>query len=322
VILSPKWRLNDMGLFHCPVGCAYYEDEPCIDCCLCLATTEEERGMASKKIREYLRTRAGKRNEPSRKIAVCGKGGTGKTTIVVLLANAFLELGYGIWVLDTDESNSGLQQAIGFDRQPNPLIALRKEIWPGEAKPQATWFNQSRIPSQEIPEDLLVERGNLRFLVVGKISDPFQGCACSMADFARDFVARLFLEGKEILIIDTEAGIESFGRGVECGADTVLIAVEPSSESLNLAEKISYMAESIGIKKIRAILNKIPSKKIEKRIMEELEKKGIKIAGSIYLDQQISEASLEGKVPSNHSGAQNAAREIVKRILEETKEEN
>jgi len=311
-----------MGLFHCPVGCAYYEDEPCIDCGLCLATTEEERGLASKKIKEYLRARAGKRNGPSRKIAVCGKGGTGKTTIVVLLANAFLELGYGVWVLDTDESNSGLQQAIGFERQPKPLIALREEIRPREKESQAAWFNQSRISPQEIPGDFLAEQGGLRFLVAGKISDPFQGCACSTADFARDFVTRFFLEGKEILIIDTEAGVESFGRGVECGADTVFIAVEPSSESLSLAEKISNMAEGIGIKKIRAILNKIPSEKIEKRIIEEIGKKGIKISGSIHLDQQISEASLEGKVLSNHSGAQNAANEIVKRILEEKKEES
>jgi len=311
-----------MGLFHCPVGCAYYEDEPCIDCCLCLATTEEERGLASKKIREYLRARAGKGNGPSRKIAVCGKGGTGKTTIIALLASTFLEMSYGVWILDTDESNSGLQQTIGFDRQPKPLVALRKKIRQGEAEPQATWFDQSRISPQEIPEEFIVGRESLRFLVAGKIADPFQGCACSMADLARDFVTRFTLEGKEVLLIDTEAGIESFGRGVECGADTVLIAVEPSSESLNLAQKISFMAEDIGVKKIRAILNKIPSEKVEKRIIEEVEKRRIKIAGSIYLDPQISEASLEGKVLSNHSGARNAAREIVKRILEEKKEEN
>ena len=44
-----------MGLLHCRVGCAYYEDEPCIDCRMCLATTQEEVGSASKKIKEYLK---------------------------------------------------------------------------------------------------------------------------------------------------------------------------------------------------------------------------------------------------------------------------
>jgi CO dehydrogenase maturation factor len=306
-----------MGQFHCPLGCAYYEDELCIDCCLCLATTEEERALASKKISEYLKSRARKSNGPSQKIAICGKGGTGKSTAVALMANASLEMGHGVLVFDTDESNSGLQQALGFDRQPRPLIALREKIRSDASETQARWFDQSKISPREIPEEFIIRQGSLRFLVAGKISDPFQGCACSMADLARDFVTKLVLQGREILFIDTEAGIESFGRGVECGADTVLIMVEPSCESLNLAEKISYMAEGIGVKRIRAILNKIPSEKVGKRIIEEVEKKGIVIAGSIYMDQQISEASLEGKFLTGPSPAQDAIRKITKRILEE-----
>ena len=96
-----------MGAFHCPVGSAFYEDEPCIDCGLCLATTEEEMGLASRRVRDYLRSQAAAKKGSGRKIAICGKGGTGKSTIVALMANAFLELGYGVLVLDTDESNTG-----------------------------------------------------------------------------------------------------------------------------------------------------------------------------------------------------------------------
>jgi CO dehydrogenase maturation factor len=136
-----------------------------------------------------------------------------------------------------------------------------------------------------------------------------------MADLSRELVRKLVLEDKEILLIDTEAGIESFGRGVERGADTVLIAVEPSSESLVLAEKIRYMADGIGVGKVRAILNKVPSQKIEKRMIEEVEKKKIDVAGSIYWDPQISEASLEGKVPPGNSIAQEAVKEMARRLL-------
>jgi len=45
-----------MGVFHCPMGAAYYDDEPCIDCGLCSATTGEEIVEASRKIRGYLRS--------------------------------------------------------------------------------------------------------------------------------------------------------------------------------------------------------------------------------------------------------------------------
>jgi len=47
-----------MGIFHCPVGAAFHDDDPCIDCGLCSATTREEKVKASKKIRDYLRSRA------------------------------------------------------------------------------------------------------------------------------------------------------------------------------------------------------------------------------------------------------------------------
>jgi len=52
-----------MGAFHCPVGSPYYEDELCIDCGLCLATTEEEVGRATKKVEKYLKSQAGAKKE-------------------------------------------------------------------------------------------------------------------------------------------------------------------------------------------------------------------------------------------------------------------
>ena len=72
-----------MPAFHCPLGALFFGDEECIECKLCQATTSEEMVSASHKIREYLRSEAGrKRKNSSRKIAVCGKGGTGKSTVV------------------------------------------------------------------------------------------------------------------------------------------------------------------------------------------------------------------------------------------------
>ncbi|KPJ51676.1 MAG: ATP-binding protein, partial [Dehalococcoidia bacterium DG_18] len=49
------------------------------------------------------------------KIAVCGKGGSGKSAIVTLLAKGLREKGYKVLVVDSDESNSGLYRMLGFD---------------------------------------------------------------------------------------------------------------------------------------------------------------------------------------------------------------
>jgi CO dehydrogenase maturation factor len=306
-----------MGVFHCPMGCAYYEDEPCIDCRLCLATTSEEMVLASQRIRDYLRVHAENRKGPSRKLAVCGKGGTGKTTAVALMAGALRELGFSVLVIDLDESNPGLRRMLGFDREPKPLLAVRGKD-PRREKPQEAWFAPNEMRIQDIPGEFLQGDDSLRFLMAGKIEDPFQGCACSLADLARDLVQKLVLGEKEIILIDTEAGVESFGRGVERHVDTVVIMVEPSAESIALAEKISYLADGIGVKKVRAIPNKIPSEKIGQKVAEELEKRKIRVMGVLRVDDQISEASLEGKGPSPNSGAQRCMKEIVQRLLDES----
>jgi len=299
------------------MGAAYYDDEPCIDCGLCSAKTKEDMVEASKRIRDYLRAHAEKRRGPSKKIAVCGKGGNGKSTIVALMANALRQAGYLVLVMDTDESNPGLYRLFGFDQQPRPLMALLERFSLGETKPETEWLKQDEILVQDIPSEYLLECDSLKFLMAGKIADPFQGCACSIADIARAFIEKLVLKDKEIVLIDMEAGIESFGRGVERGVDTVLVVVEPSFESLALAEKISYMSDGIGVNKVMAIPNKVASEKVEERIIEELENKKIKVIGTIYFDSQINEASLEGKTLSGSSSAEEDIKRITRLLLVE-----
>ena len=306
-----------MPAFHCPMGAVYYDDEPCIDCGLCLAKTKEEMVEASKKIRDYLKSHA-ERKGFSQKIAVCGKGGTGKSTVVTLMANALRKEGYLVLVIDTDESNPGLYRMLGFDQQSRPLMALLDRFSSDETKPETEWLRQDEISLHDIPREFILGSYNLKFLMVGKIVDPFQGCACSMADIARGFIQKLVLRDKEVALIDMEAGIESFGRGLERGVDTVLIMVEPSFESIALAEKVSYMADGIGINRVRAILNKIPSAEIEKKIIEELEKKKVKTIGTICFDPQIGEAGLEGETPPDNSNAGEDVRRITQLLLGES----
>ena len=56
------------------MGCAYYEDDPCIDCLLCLATNEEERNLASRRKPRIPKSRAEKKRGPIRKIAFRREG--------------------------------------------------------------------------------------------------------------------------------------------------------------------------------------------------------------------------------------------------------
>lgn len=304
-----------MGLIHCPFGIPYYDCDGCIDCGLCLATTREQMIEASKIVREHLTSN---RNEMGavKKIAVCGKGGVGKSTIVALLANALVEEGYSIMVIDTDESNPGLFRICGFDREPAPLMDLLGRIPEGQSRPDAEWLRRDRIAFADIPAEYVVGKNRFKFLMVGKIEDPFQGCACTMADMTRDLVERIETKDKEIVVIDTEAGVESFGRGLERIVDTVLVIVEPSFQSIALAGRIHSMARGMGIGRVRTILNKVGSEKREQKMMDELKKKDIAVLGTIGFEEEINEAGFEGRALGGESKAKNDMKQMMMTILE------
>ncbi|HEX9897563.1 MAG TPA: P-loop NTPase [Dehalococcoidales bacterium] len=307
-----------MGLFHCPMGAAFYDDEGCINCEMCSAETDEQKIEASKKIREYLKSHA-PTTSILKKIAVCGKGGVGKSTIVVLIANALKSKGFTVLVLDTDESNPGLSRLLGFTQEPKPLITLLSRFSSGDRSSDSEWLQREKISVSDIPSEYILNRDSLKFMMVGKIQDPFQGCACSMADMTRDLMGKLLVTEKEIVLVDMEAGIESFGRGVERYMDTVLIIVEPSYESMVLAEKIGYMAQGMGIVRIKAILNKVPSEQVRGKMIEELTKRKIQTIGTIFFDLELNEAGFKGTIVNN-SRATEDIQVILEQLLDEAKQ--
>jgi len=274
-----------MGLFHCPLGAPYYDDDACIDCGLCYAKSSEDRVEASRKIREYMKAHAPRTSVLS-KVAICGKGGSGKTTVVALLTLAFKEAGRRVIVIDADESNPGLGRMLGIEGEPKPLSDLFSE--------DGLFAERERFSMDDIPPGFVAAVDSVRFMAVGKILDPFQGCACSMAESARQIVEKLELKADEVLILDMEAGVESFGRGVERHADTILVVVEPSFESIVVAGRIAQMAQGMGIGRVGAILNKVASDATASRTTKELEKQGVKVLGIFNYSLELAEAAFEG----------------------------
>lgn len=252
----------------------------------------------------------------SKKIAVCGKGGVGKSTMTTLLANVLGEEGFSVLVMDTDESNPGLSRLFGFEGGPRPLMKVLERFSIGEEKLDVPWLSKDEVTFEDIPSEFALTRGGVTFLMVGKIEDPFEGCACNMSAVTKEFFEKLILADNEVAIIDTEAGIESFGRCVEQSVDTVLIVVEPNFESIVLAEKIRAMAEEIGVQKIGAIMNKIPTGEIELAVKTDLLRKDVWPIGTIYFDSQIIERSFEGK-PIGDSQAKEDMKTVVRSLLTE-----
>jgi len=239
------------------------------------------------------------------KISVCGKGGSGKSTIVTLLSNEARRRGYRVLVVDSDESNSGLFRILGFDQVPIPLMELvggkkkvikkmTRDFSSGDSEKGKTVMMQDTIGIDDIPADYMRKRDNLGLVCIGKILQSLEGCACPMGVLSREFLKKLRLKEDELAIVDMEAGVEHFGRGVETSIDSVLIVVEPPFESVEVAERIHSLATGIGIENVWAILSKVPSDEIATKLREKLEERGINVVGCVHFDPEIFESSIEG----------------------------
>ena len=231
------------------------------------------------------------------KILICGKGGSGKSTIVSLLSKDLETKGYRVLVVDTDESNYGLSAQLGLEK-PKELMdqlggkkTVVNKMWAGRsAGEKAPIFNES-WGIDEIPSECVSKKDNLYLLQIGKVKHFGEGCACPMGGLSRDFLSRLKLGPKDIAVIDTEAGVEHLGRGVASSVDVLLLVLDPSYESIRLSEKISAMAKEAN-KSVYFVLNKMDKATADK-ISNKIGKD--RVVSFIPFSQTIQDKGLSGE---------------------------
>ncbi|MFC1909750.1 hypothetical protein ACFLXC_00440 [Chloroflexota bacterium] len=226
--------------------------------------------------------------------------------------------------MDCDESNSGLYRMLGLHKAPLSIMemvggkkGIKERLSPKYAPGSQAGTNvlaRDRISLKEIPAANIAERDGIRLVSTGKIVESMEGCACPIGMLGREFLSKLELSDNEVVLVDMEAGIEHFGRGVETSVDAILAAVEPSMESILLASKIMHLANSMGIKNCHAVLTKVNSEALQATLSRELAKSGVPVAGAIPYDAEIFEACLEGH-PLGKGKALEAAVSIVDILL-------
>jgi len=220
------------------------------------------------------------------KVLICGKGGCGKSTIVTLLSKEMAERGNKVLVIDSDESNIGLHHRLGMDKPKDFMnyFGGKKILFEKTKDIIGKW------KLDDLPKEYLSEKDNIQLLSMGKIYQFGEGCACPINVLSSRVLEVLDVGDKEFLIVDTDAGIEHFGRGVEKGVDSLVVVIEPSKESILLAEKISNLGKQIN-KPTYYVLNKV-NRETEKLLLDSVDKE--KVIAIIHENKDVFMSCFSG----------------------------
>jgi CO dehydrogenase maturation factor len=255
------------------------------------------------------------------KIAVAGKGGVGKTLVAGTLSRLLAREGYRVLAIDVDPAMN-LSYALGIksDRASEIVpISENKELVEERVGSGPVY---SLTPTVNDIADRFGIKGpdGVQLLVMGTVRSGGSGCMCNANSLVHALMRHLMLEREDIIIIDTEAGLEHLGRATVKGFEILLCVVEPGTQSIETARKINALASDIGISKILAIGNKIMNKKDREFIENNLNKIGMKLIYSIPYDKGIIKADNMSIAPidfSSNSPAIKAVEELKEYLKKE-----
>jgi CO dehydrogenase maturation factor len=233
-------------------------------------------------------------------IAVCGKGGAGKTALCALLAREVLDLGVRpVLLIDADPAG-GLVHAIG-ERAGATLASVRDRLI-SEAR-EAGEDEKARLSRQVdyYVMEALAERQGYAMLAIGR--SRAKGCFCPANKILREAIDVVAGQFKAVLI-DAEAGLEQINRQVTQNVGRLVVVTDGSQRALETMRQIGDMAPPGGA---WVVANRVPS-------LEGIEiPEGMKPLGFIPEDAALRDTDRAGR-PLFVLPPDNPARLAVRRI--------
>ncbi len=189
-------------------------------------------------------------------IAVCGKGGVGKTSISAAMVRILIrDRTKKVLAIDADPA-VGLASALGIDAKKtvddirNSLIQRLEQ---GEAGDRQTVV--SRLDYELF--EALIERENLAFLAIGRPEK--EGCYCQVNHILKDIIATV-AGHFDYVVIDGEAGIEQVNRRVMEKVSHLVLVADSSAKALRVVQTIQHVAHQvINYRKSGLVINRCQS---------------------------------------------------------------
>ncbi len=251
------------------------------------------------------------------KIAIAGKGGSGKTTIAGILTRLLAERGQDVWAIDADSNpNFGVTLGMSPEKMKQGKAmpsSILKEVKGADGKNTV----QLAMPPRQVAENFgLPVSDRIRLLGMHTIEHAGAGCACGGHARVRHLLSGILKEEGVVTVVDMEAGLEHLSRGTDRHVDLLLVVTEPYFKALETARRCTELARELGIPRIVAVANKYRSEDELTAIRNYVEKHSLELVGEIPYDEEIQRSDVAAKAPRLDGGdaAVNAVRRMAGRL--------
>jgi CO dehydrogenase maturation factor len=139
------------------------------------------------------------------------------------------------------------------------------------ARPGAGWGMMLRL-NPDVAD--VVERfgvkgpGGVNVLVMGTIEQAAGGCLCPEYTLLEAVIYYISLGQNEVILMDTPAGVEHFGRTIAKGFDQALLVTDPTFNAVQVVRHAAQLAKELGIRSIYLVINRVRSENDVRKVQE------------------------------------------------------
>ena len=226
-------------------------------------------------------------------VAVCGKGGTGKTVLTALMAKVLAANSKKLKILLVDgDPAMGLPSALGV-KVDKTIGEIREDVIRTARRGDREETTELANMLDYMVLDALCEMDSYSLLVMGRTESV--GCFCPVNDLLRGAIETLS-RSFDLVLIDGEAGLEQINRRVVGRLDTLLIVTDATARGMQTAALIKRLVEvdrAIECARVGLVFNRAGAG--QDFIMRSAKELGLDLLGSIPEDANIARYDLLGE---------------------------
>ncbi len=232
-------------------------------------------------------------------ISFSGKGGVGKSTLLVLMLKYLLEKSknFDILVIDADP-DANIGDIIGKEIHFKETIGGKMTVLKNKIQKRQIPLEVSKdqIIESEVFE-ALIEMDEFDILEMGRGEG--SGCYCSVNNTLKR-VIDVLSKNYDYVLIDAPAGLEFFARKTGQNVTDLVIISDPSKMGIHTMKRILEVTNEVDLKfeNIWVLGNRFPENSIRDILEKEVAgigKDHVKLLGFISNDDEISKMNIIGE---------------------------